>query len=117
MASRPGQKIKMTSIDELLCVPDMESTVELDVRSIYPFEKHPFKVIDDEKMDELILADEKTGKPIGSGLGDIFDHKILILKGYKFPKKGTYQIKIQQFMRQNPLPDVLSFGLAIEKAE
>lgn len=71
----------------------------------------------DEKMDELVLADEKTGKPIGTGLGDIFDHKILILKGYKFPKKGTYQIKIKQFMRQNPLPDVLSFGLTIEKVQ
>ncbi|MDD3141163.1 MAG: ParB/RepB/Spo0J family partition protein [Lachnospiraceae bacterium] len=61
MASRPGQKIKMTSIDELLCVPDMEGTVELDVRSIYPFEKHPFKVIDDEKMDELIESIKNNG--------------------------------------------------------
>jgi gliding motility-associated lipoprotein GldH len=71
----------------------------------------------DEKLDELLLADDKTGKPIGNGLGDIYDHKILILKGYKFPKKGAYQIRIKQFMRQNPLPDVLSFGLVVEKAE
>ena len=51
---RPGQKIKMTSIDELLCVPDSSGTTEISVRDIYPFENHPFKVLDDEKMEELI---------------------------------------------------------------
>lgn len=69
----------------------------------------------DENLDELMLADEKTGKPLGTGLGDIFDHKILIKKEMKFPKKGKYVIKIKQFMRQDPLPDILSFGVAIEK--
>ncbi len=71
----------------------------------------------DEKMDELLLADDKTGKPLGAGLGDIFDHKILVLKNYKFPKKGAYQIKVKQYMRQNPLPDILSFGLAVERVQ
>ena len=51
---RPGQKIKMTSIDELLCVPDSSGTTEINVRDIYPFENHPFKVLEDEKMEELI---------------------------------------------------------------
>ena len=51
---RPGQKIKMTSIDELLCVPDPSGTTEINVRDIYPFENHPFKVLEDEKMEELI---------------------------------------------------------------
>lgn len=69
----------------------------------------------DEKLDELMLADDKTGKPLGSGLGDIFDHKILVTNALKFSKKGKYTIKIKQFMRQNPLPDVLSFGIAIER--
>ena len=53
MAKRPGQKITMTSIDELLCVPDTEGTVDIDVEAIYPFENHPFKVLDDERMEEL----------------------------------------------------------------
>lgn len=53
MAKRPGQKITMTSIDELLCVPDTEGTMDIDVEAIYPFENHPFKVIDDERMEEL----------------------------------------------------------------
>ena len=53
MAKRPGQKITMTSIDELLCVPDTEGTIDIDVAAIYPFENHPFKVLDDERMEEL----------------------------------------------------------------
>lgn len=61
MASRPGRKIKMTSVDELLCVPDMEGTVDIDVKAIYPFENHPFKVIDDEKMDELVESIRNNG--------------------------------------------------------
>lgn len=61
MAGRAGQKIKLTSIDELLCVPETEGTVDIDVRAIYPFENHPFKVVDDEKMDELVESIKANG--------------------------------------------------------
>ena len=61
MPKRPGQKITMTSIDELLCVPDTEGTVDIDVKAIYPFENHPFKVVDDEKMDELVESIQANG--------------------------------------------------------
>ena len=61
MASRAGQKIKLTSIDELLCVPETEGTVDIDVRAIYPFENHPFRVVDDEKMEELVESIKANG--------------------------------------------------------
>lgn len=61
MAKRPGQKITMTSIDELLCVPDTEGTIDIDVEAIYPFENHPFKVIDDERMEELTESIRTSG--------------------------------------------------------
>ena len=54
MAQRVGQKVKLSSIDELLGVPSTEGTVDLDVMTIYPFENHPFRVVDDEKMEELV---------------------------------------------------------------
>lgn len=73
------------------------------------------KVINTQ-LDELTLADSKSGKPFGSGLGDIYDHKILVLKAYKFPAKGKYAFRIKQFMRQNPLPEVLSVGITVEKS-
>ena len=61
MAGRAGQKIKLTSIDELLCVPETEGTIDIDIRAIYPFENHPFKVVDDEKMDELVESIKANG--------------------------------------------------------
>ena len=61
MASRAGQKIKLTSIDELLCVPETEGTLDIDVRAIYPFENHPFRVVDDEKMEELVESIKANG--------------------------------------------------------
>ena len=54
MAKRVGQKIKMTSIDELLCVPSVAGCDEIEVVKIRPFKDHPFKVLDDEKMHELV---------------------------------------------------------------
>lgn len=61
MPSRVGQKIKMTSVDELLGVPSTEGTVDLDVMMIFPFKNHPFKVFDDEKMAELVDSVKLNG--------------------------------------------------------
>lgn len=54
MPKRVGQKIKMTSIDELLCVPSVSGCDEIEVAKIRPFKDHPFKVLDDDKMHELV---------------------------------------------------------------
>lgn len=54
MKNRPGEKIKMLTIDELLGVPSGESAVEIDVDKICDFANHPFKVINDDKMKELV---------------------------------------------------------------
>ena len=61
MGQRVGQKIKMTSLDELLCVPEISGTTDIQVEAIYPFENHPFKVVDDEKMDELVDSIKANG--------------------------------------------------------
>jgi gliding motility-associated lipoprotein GldH len=69
-----------------------------------------------QKLDELVLFDPSTGKKLGEGLGDVYDHKILAFKGFSFPKKGKYKIQVKQYMRQNPLADIVSVGFTIEKA-
>lgn len=62
MASkRPGQKISMLSVDELLGVPASEGSTEIEVAKIHPFKNHPFKVIDDEKMHELVESILENG--------------------------------------------------------
>ena len=45
---RVGQKIKIASVDELLCVPKVVGSTEIEVAKIHLFKGHPFKVLDDE---------------------------------------------------------------------
>jgi len=65
----------------------------------------------------LFLFNEKTGEPFGDGLGDIFDHQFLLLKDFRFPYAGKYQVKLQQYMRKDPLPFIVSVGVRIEKSQ
>lgn len=72
MRSRSGQKLKLTSVEELLGVPNEESAVEIDIVNIHSFKNHPFKVLDDEKMSDLVESIRINGvlspvlvRPIG----------------------------------------------------
>lgn len=65
-------------------------------------------------LQNMDLFDPVTGEPLGDGLGDIFDHRILAISDQKFPEEGWYRFKIQQFMRQDSLPLILSMGLRVE---
>lgn len=69
------------------------------------------------RLEEMYLSDQTTGKPRGSGLGDLFDHKIRFMHNYRFPRRGKYTITIAQSMRQNPLPYILGIGLSVEKVQ
>jgi len=66
-------------------------------------------------LQNIDLFDAKTGKPLGDGLGDIFDHRVEALPIYKFQHPGYYRFKIQQYMRQDSLPLILSVGLRVEE--
>lgn len=61
MKNRSGEKIKLTSIDELLGVVNEESAMEIEIDKIKPFADHPFKVIDNEKMRDLIESIRESG--------------------------------------------------------
>jgi gliding motility-associated lipoprotein GldH len=67
------------------------------------------------RLEEVMLFDQKTGKPLGEGLGDIYDNKVISSRNFMFPKKGKYTIKLKQYMRQDPLPYVMSIGVSVEK--
>ncbi|HEY0610374.1 MAG TPA: gliding motility lipoprotein GldH [Chitinophaga sp.] len=64
---------------------------------------------------ELPLADA-SGKWLGRGLDDIYEHRIPIQEKAILNKPGTYRFIFEQNMRQNPLPYVMNVGLRIEKA-
>ncbi len=67
-------------------------------------------------LHDMTLFDPVTGKPYGSGSGDIFDHQFLALPDQKFEKTGKYKIKLKQYMRMDSLPEVLSVGIRVEEA-
>jgi gliding motility-associated lipoprotein GldH len=69
-----------------------------------------------KEMINTFLFDEKTGKPQGSsGLGDIYDQQVVLLKNYTFSQPGTYTVQFEQFMRTDTLQGVLAVGLRVEK--
>lgn len=68
-------------------------------------------------LHNMLLFDPKTGKPYGSGSGDIFSHQIMALPEFEFDSAGVYQIRLEQYMRTDTLKDLLSVGVRIEKAE
>jgi len=61
------------------------------------------------------LADP-TGKWLGTGLGDIYDHRFLYLENKQFPLAGRYKIDIYQAMRTNELVGVRDVGFRLSKA-
>lgn len=61
MKTRSGQKIKMTSVEELLGVANEEVATEIELNQIQSFRNHPFKVLDDEKMQDLVNSIRENG--------------------------------------------------------
>jgi gliding motility-associated lipoprotein GldH len=66
-------------------------------------------------MDEIILFNEKTGKPYGDGIGDIFDNRVAApkLTNFKLKKAGTYKWTISHNMRPDPLTGIMSLGIEV----
>jgi gliding motility-associated lipoprotein GldH len=70
----------------------------------------------EKDMVTQLLFDEKTGEPFGeSGLGDLYDHRVLLKKGQKFPSRGKYSVSFEQYMRKDTLDGVLAVGLRVER--
>ncbi len=61
MKNRSGEKIRLASIDELLGVVNEEAAMEIEINKIHPFKNHPFKVVDDEKMQDLVESVKLNG--------------------------------------------------------
>jgi gliding motility-associated lipoprotein GldH len=69
----------------------------------------------EKRLVRRVLFDDKTGEPQGeSGLGDIYDHSIVLKTNYQFPFSGKYRITFEQFMRTDTLAGVLAVGLRVE---
>ena len=61
MAGRVAGKIKLQSVDELLGVPEIAGTQEIELGRIHAFPNHPFKVLHDDKMETLVDSIRENG--------------------------------------------------------
>lgn len=61
MKKRTVEKIKLTSFNDLMGIPEGETAIEIEINRIVPFQDHPFKVKDDDKMEELITSIHMQG--------------------------------------------------------
>ena len=66
---------------------------------------------------ELRLATDDKGW-LGSGMDDIFEHRILITHTpQQFRKSGVYKFRLENIMREDPLQYVMNVGIRVEKAK
>ena len=55
------EKIHLTSVDELFGLENAESSIEIGIDRIRSFKDHPFKVLDDDKMADLVESIKANG--------------------------------------------------------
>ena len=61
MASKMSERLNFKSVEELLGVVNEEAAMDIEIYKISGFKGHPFKVIDDEKMQELVESIKVNG--------------------------------------------------------
>jgi len=64
----------------------------------------------------LPLATDDQGWS-GTGMDDIFEHRVLIQPRTKFSKPGEYRFKLEQIMREDPLEHILNVGMRVERVQ
>lgn len=66
---------------------------------------------------DLRLATDGKGW-LGSGMDDIFEHRILITQTpQQLSRKGTYTFRLENIMREEPLQYIMNVGIRVEKTK
>ena len=84
---------------------------------LHVFLKEPGNTNATKQVIEVPLA-QADGKWLARKFHEIIEHKMpLHANGspIHFTKTGTYEISIEQIMRVNPLPEIMSVGIRLEK--
>ena len=61
MKNRSDGKFKLKSIEDIWGDPGQESTTDIELHKIQSFKDHPFHVVDDAKMQELVDSIQENG--------------------------------------------------------
>ena len=96
---------------------NLRTTTDYPFSNLYLFlySSYPDGYRDKDTL-EFILA-EPSGKWLGENSGTVVENKIMIFKGGRFTKQGTYQFKLEHGMREKILPEILDVGFRVELME
>ena len=61
MAGKMSERLNFKSVEELLGVVNEEAAMDIEIYKISGFKGHPFNVVDDEKMQELVESIKVNG--------------------------------------------------------
>ena len=76
----------------------------------------PGDTIMKQRLDLLLATDDKGW--LGSGMDDIFEHRIRITnEPVHLNRAGLYKFRLEQIMREEPLQFVMNAGIRIEKVK
>lgn len=100
MKTRSGQKIKMTSVEELLGVANEEVATEIELEQIQSFRNHPFKVLDDEKMQDLVNSICENGILTPVLVRPIDNNKYEMISGHR-------RMHAAKLLQMNVMPAII----------
>jgi gliding motility-associated lipoprotein GldH len=80
------------------------------------YTKVPGDTLRRQRLDLLLATDDKGW--LGSGMDDIFEHRILITRTPQpLTKAGIYSFRLENIMREDPLQHVMNVGIRVEKVK
>ena len=79
------------------------------------YTQFPGDSVKKQKLDVQLATDDKGW--LGSGMDDIFEHRVLITDEPKLLRAGTYRFRLEHIMREDPLEYVMNVGIRVEKVK
>lgn len=80
------------------------------------YTKMPTDSLPKQRLDMLLATDDKGW--LGSGMDDIFEHRIRITnQPVQLNNSGLYKFRLEQIMREDPLQFVMNVGIRVEKVK
>lgn len=93
---------------------NVRNTSKYPYQNLWIFSSETFDQTNRNDTINFYLADNR-GKWLGKGAGDIREMSVFLRQDIRFDKKGLYQIKLKQGMRDNLLLGLNDIGVRVEK--
>lgn len=68
-----------------------------------------------QQVDVKLATNDKGW--LGTGMDDLFEHRVLLINNVLFKKAGNYTFTLQQIMREDPLLHVMNVGIRVERTK